>query len=813
MRKRIARILLSVGLFLGPVLNVGIARAAADICTWSGLGLDSNWSTDANWSCSVDGAVAPTSGDSLVFPVGAMQTINTNDIVGLVLNSISIDGNGYTLSGSAITLTPASSTALYFNGNNTVFLIPTTISAGSSKSIFNQGTNNVFDATLAISLAGQTMNINTLTGSDITFNGVISGSMTTFLLNDDDGTVTFNAANTFTSSGYLTMFNDGAVVCATTGCLGNSSNLLYYFGSSSLSIDAGAVLANDIIVDSASTTPSMRFIGAGANYDGNMTVNQTLAVSVSNGVTDAEFNGDIDIASGESLNITGSGSYTNSSVTFNNGAISGLGDIAFSSVGAMMLGNNTTFSGDVFVNADALLTTYQPSLGTTTGETTVASGGVLRSASGSAETFAETIHLNGSGHTSGSYAGGAFINEGNAVDFTGELVLDADATIMSGNNLSGTDITISGTISGTGDLTLTKDHADSGDYVLSGTGTSTYDGTLRVLGATLDVQKSGGVGITGAVEVEANTIDDAMLIIANTAGNQIADDATVTLIEDATNDALFGSQKPAEIIGSLVGDGNFYVTGAGQGVTVGGGNVSGVFTGSFTNTSPSIITKVGTGEWDISGASYTGVAGQGPTIEVEEGTVTWGGSLEEINATIQNEGTLMGTGDAGSVTVEEGGVVNVGNSPGCMTVADLTLNDGATFTEEITGTTACTEYDQMTVSGTAVLGNATLQVELSETPAVGDEFTILEADLVTGTFDGLEDGATLGVNGVEFSIHYTATAVILTVTSIDALTATAADTDSSLAVTGSMAVGSILAGLLVISFVIGSYRTKESTLD
>ena len=72
----------------------------------------------------------------------------------------------------------------------------------------------------------------------------------------------------------------------------------------------------------------------------------------------------------------------------------------------------------------------------------------------------------------------------------------------------------------------------------------------------------------------------------------------------------------------------------------------------------------------------------------------------------------------------------------------MTLNSGALFDEEINGTTAGTLYDVTQVSGTpgtVALGNATLNVTLGYTPAVGDTYAIINATGgVSGTFTRIE---------------------------------------------------------------------------
>ena len=84
-------------LLLWPLV---LSRAvAADTHTWDGS-VSTLWSVAGNW---LEG-VAPVDGDDLVFPSPAANLINVNNIVGLDVNSITITGDGYQLTGNAITL-------------------------------------------------------------------------------------------------------------------------------------------------------------------------------------------------------------------------------------------------------------------------------------------------------------------------------------------------------------------------------------------------------------------------------------------------------------------------------------------------------------------------------------------------------------------------------------------------------------------------------------------------------------------------------------------------------------------------------------
>ncbi len=75
----------------------------------------------------------------------------------------------------------------------------------------------------------------------------------------------------------------------------------------------------------------------------------------------------------------------------------------------------------------------------------------------------------------------------------------------------------------------------------------------------------------------------------------------------------------------------------------------------------------------------------------------------------------------------------------------------------LNGTTAGSGYDQLSVTGTVNLAGATLNVNLTFTPAVGSAFTLIQndgKDAVVGTFAGLAQGATLVLDGMTFQISY-----------------------------------------------------------
>src|SRR5690349_2316195 len=80
-------------------LFLSTTGAHAANVVWDGGGGDPFWSTPANWV----GDAIPLTGDDLVFPAGAAQMTNNNDLSD-VYNSVIIEAPGYLLQGAAINL-------------------------------------------------------------------------------------------------------------------------------------------------------------------------------------------------------------------------------------------------------------------------------------------------------------------------------------------------------------------------------------------------------------------------------------------------------------------------------------------------------------------------------------------------------------------------------------------------------------------------------------------------------------------------------------------------------------------------------------
>lgn len=127
--------------------------------------------------------------------------------------------------------------------------------------------------------------------------------------------------------------------------------------------------------------------------------------------------------------------------------------------------------------------------------------------------------------------------------------------------------------------------------------------------------------------------------------------------------------------------------------------------------------------------------------------------------TVYNKGILSGTGTASSITVESGGILAPGLSPGCLNSGNLSITAGI-YRVELGGTEACTGYDQMKITGTVTLAeNPTIETSLYNTfkPKAGSSYTIISndgTDAVTGTFKDLAEGATFKTDGYVYKISY-----------------------------------------------------------
>jgi autotransporter-associated beta strand protein len=168
----------------------------------------------------------------------------------------------------------------------------------------------------------------------------------------------------------------------------------------------------------------------------------------------------------------------------------------------------------------------------------------------------------------------------------------------------------------------------------------------------------------------------------------------------------------------------------------------------------------------VGGASIDNSA----TLQIDAGATLMASNLAST-LHLKSGQTLKGNGTfVGGLITDTGSAVEPGASAGTLTVVgDWELGSGSTFTVELNGTTAGTQYDQLVFTGGSLtLSNPGLTVVLGFTPAFSDVFTIV-AGLsgfdpgADGIFNGKADGSTFTVGSTELQIDYNATDITLTV--------------------------------------------------
>lgn len=208
--------LFDIAILIGAALP-----SAASVVSWTGA-VNGLWSNGGNWT----GGVAPVAGDQLVFPDGALNTNNANDLpAGTVFSSLSITGGSYQIGGNLIGL----SAGINIPPNGAViFNAPFQLAATQTFSFRFLATFNG-----SIDLNGSNLTIN---GYGTVVNGAISGTGNVTLAVSD---VTLNGNNTYTGTTTVQTFvaingsqpqsdvivdgNDATLVAALygTGTVGN----------------------------------------------------------------------------------------------------------------------------------------------------------------------------------------------------------------------------------------------------------------------------------------------------------------------------------------------------------------------------------------------------------------------------------------------------------------------------------------------------------------------------------------------------------------------------------------------------------------
>jgi autotransporter-associated beta strand protein len=328
-------------------------RLAPATHTWTGAA-STLWSNAANWT---GGSPAGDTDAMLVFPAGAMNLTNSNDLSGLTITSISFTGSdNYTISGIGITLN-AGGIMLGTGATTGTDVIDLTITLGAAQ-------------TWTVTNPSRTLQVNT----------VISGPATAALTKDGMGELLLTADNTYT----------GTTTVAAGSLLINGTQ-----PGSNVLVDSGATLGGSGAVGTLTTSgeispggpgPGILRSGNAVFNTGSSLVVQFLGTTPGIGFGELSVNGTTDLSGSPSLTVTLGSFVPSVGSTFtpltSTGAITG----TFSG-----LPNNSTLT----VGGRMFTVTYQAgavvlTVGTENTQTTLTSS-ANPSAFGQAVTFTATV--------------------------------------------------------------------------------------------------------------------------------------------------------------------------------------------------------------------------------------------------------------------------------------------------------------------------------------------------------------------------------------------------------------------------------------
>ncbi len=521
------------------------------------------------------------------------------------------------------------------------------------------------------------------------------------------------------------------------------------------------LLANTLIINqSGSSVNSGVFTGAGSLvFTGGGTMNMTGA---------SNFTGGLTIEGGSTIDTTGGGTFANSlGVTVADGAstlivgtATGIGSLTNAgtvTANAMFgVGGNVTNTGTLNVNyVDPNAASPMPSLVvngsvTNTGGTinlaadsiTLIGGNLVNS--GTVSNNAGALRVGGNVTNSGTIGIGA----NSVTTFTGSLAntgMITTASALSIGSLSGASGTI--TLNNTALLTINQ------------TANGTYSGTITGSGSVL---KDGAATLTLAGV--ANTFSPAALEIAQGTlavnGAGILNQALAVAVDGgATLGLVSGNQTIHNLTGTgtlALGTNNLYLANGGtfNGTVTGSGAVqvaSGAFTLQHEINAPTALFTVQPGA-EITVTQNAEVAAAG--LNVNGGTMNLSGVLSAQTTNVTNGGVLhlgngldynqagyqLGTLTSAQVVVNGGaslsgngtvagsvlvggtsaGTLAPGNSPGLMTVSNLTMANGSTAAMQIDGTAGAGNLggnDEVVITGQLTLQSGSALSILKTLPA------------------------------------------------------------------------------------------------
>ncbi len=685
--------------------------------------------------------VAPhTMNGATVGGSGGVRLVNGGNIQGtsfVVPSSATLTWNDGTMSGASTDLTT-------INAGGTLSIIG--IANLNGRTLNNNGTTIFNNGGADFNFANSAVfNNNSVFDEQNTANArIVYSSGTGPCKFNNGGTFkkTAGAGATFSNQGGGNMlFDNNGIVNAQTGTIniayGTSSGLFTAAASGFVQFVAPHTMNGATVGGSG----GVRLVTGGVIQGPSFTVPASATLTWNDGTMSGSSSDVTTIDSGGILSIAGLATLdgrtiiNNGTTIFNNGGA----DFRF--------GNSAAFHNNgVFDDQNTVDGRIVYSFGT--GPCNFYNGGTLKKTAGSTAAF------------SNQGGGNMLFNNTGIVDAQVGTINVADGTSTGLFTVTGSGVvqfvsthTMNGaTVGGSGGVRLVTggNILGSNFIVPSGATLAWNGGSMSGASSDLTTINSGGtLKIIGPATLNARTINNNGTTIVNNAAAdfQFGNSAAFN------NNGVFDDRNAANA--RIV-----YAFGTGPCTFNNGGTLTktaGSATFSFQGGGNMVVTNAGTVQ------AQTGALSFGPFTQ-SAGTTTAGpGSLVFGSGMNLNGGVLNGTGTISGDVINSGGAVNPGTSPGALTISgNYNQGSSGSLNIELSGTAPGTQYDRLTVTGTATLaGNLNVALIGGYTPNNGDNFQPLLFGSRSGDFITPYNLPTFP--GGTFTPSYTATTLNLAV--------------------------------------------------
>jgi len=397
------------------------------------------------------------------------------------------------------------------------------------------------------------------------------------------------------------------------------------------------------------------------------------------------------------------------------GNISGSGAVQQIGAGTTILSGANSFTGGTELRAGTLSVAADANLGAASGGLTF-SGGALAT-TGSFDT-GRSVTLQKTGRF--DVAGGTELGLSGMISGTGDLVKQGGGTLRldNGANAYGNTLVAAGTLIGNA-ASISGNIANAGTVVFNQGTDASFAGDISALnGVHGNMIKQGGGALTlaGSSSLDWTITGGRLVSAAERFGGNAAIGAGASLAFDQSTDASYS--------GAISGSGSFH--------------------------------KIGTGFLKLTGDSSAFI---GLTM-VESGTLAVNGRLGGT-LDVWTGGRLQGAGTVGSLLVA--GTVAPGNSIGTLHVAgNITFGANSIYEVEVNPQG---QSDQIIAGGKATINGGTVKVLAGAgNYAPQTQYTIVTADLAAGGVIGTFNGVTSNLAFLDPSLSYDPDHVYLTMT-------------------------------------------------